>query len=97
VSTYEVICVNTEYPHDHIIRVGTGEHDAALASGIWTVEQVRAALAQGDTFFVEDDDGDKVNVRIYDCPKDDCVIKTIRTTADDIKDDNLLSLRTCNS
>jgi hypothetical protein len=93
---YRIVCVNTEHPHRHIIKAGTGD-EPALASQMWTVEEVRKAIADGDTFHtLSPSTGRSAEVYRDDCKIDECLVETIRSMTDDLADDNLLSLRQCN-
>src|SRR5712692_2687070 len=42
-ARYQVVCATKQHPHRHIVNVGTGTDDV-VASGIWTVGQVRQRL-----------------------------------------------------
>jgi len=66
-SDYRIVCVNTEHPHRHITRVGTGD-GPARASQMWTVAEVRKALADGDTFHtISPSTGRRATVYRDDC------------------------------
>jgi hypothetical protein len=94
-ATYRIVCVNTLHPHRHITHVGTG-NDAG-ANEQWTVEQVRAALRNGHRFYtVSPSTGLTADVRADDCRINGCTVKTIRSTADAVTDNNLDNLRICN-
>jgi ADP-ribosylglycohydrolase len=95
-AEYLIACVNTEHPHRHITKAGTGD-SLALASQMWTVAEVRTALKDGDTFYTFSvSKGRRASVYADDCKIDGCDVKTIRSTADGIADDNLDNLRQCN-
>jgi hypothetical protein len=94
-ATYRIVCVDTEYPHRHILAVGTGD-DPDAASARWTTAQVRSALADGDRFFtVSPSTEARAEVRRDDCPEPGCTFKTIRSDADAVTDNNLDNLRAC--
>ncbi len=94
-SSYQIVCVVTKYPHRHIEAVGTGVGDRADKS--WSVEEVRHAIASGDTFHTTSrSTGRHASVLIDNCNIDRCTVKTIRSTPDAIADNNLDHLRTCN-
>lgn len=94
-STYRIVCVDTEYPHRHILSVGTGT-DPNKASQKWTTAQVRQALADGDRFYTKSPStGAEADVHSDDCPEPGCSFKTIRSDADAVTDNNLDNLRGC--
>ncbi len=95
-ADYRIVCINTEHPHRHITRAGTG--NPARADEVWTVAQVRSKIAQGDTFHtISPSTGRRAEVRSGDCNVDGCTVKTIRSAADAIADNNLDNLRACNT
>ncbi len=94
-SAYQIVCVETEHPHRHITHVGTGA-DRAVADTRWTVTEVRRALANGDRFYtVSPSTGKTADVRADDCRYSGCTVKTIRSAADAVTDNNLDNLRVC--
>jgi hypothetical protein len=94
-SPYQIVCVNTEHPHRHITHVGTGA-SRDRASRRWTVAEVRTALRDGDVFYTySPSTGKTALVRADDCHVAGCVVKTIRSAADAVADNNLDNLRTC--
>jgi hypothetical protein len=94
-AAYRIVCVETEHPHRHITQVGTGS-DAGHANERWTVQQVRTALFNGDRFYtVSPSTGKTADVRPDDCPVTGCTVKTIRSKADAVPDNNLDNLRVC--
>jgi hypothetical protein len=94
-ATYRIVCVTTRHPHRHIVEVGTGI-DPDSPSRRWTVEEVRAAMADGDEFYTESRTTmRRAAVRADDCPFEDCTVKTLRSAADAVVDNNLESLQTC--
>jgi len=93
---YRIVCVLTEHPHRHITTAGTGELEHRATTS-WTVSEVRSAISSGDTFHtIGTSSGKRAEVRADDCRIDGCTIKTIRSAADAVKDNNLDNLRTCN-
>jgi hypothetical protein len=93
-ETYRIVCVDLAKPsrHEHILTVGMGA-DPDRADAKWAVEQVRAAIRNGDHFYTESlSTGDEAEVEPYDCG---CGVKTIRSTADAVTDNNLDNLRPC--
>ena len=95
-ADYWIVCVLTEHPHRHLVTVGTGklEHRATAA---WSVSEVRDAIAKGDSFHtISPSTGKRANVLADDCRIDGCTVKTLRSTADAVKDNNLDNLRKCN-
>jgi hypothetical protein len=94
-ADYQIVCVNTQHSHRHITNVGTG-NAASGYSRLWTVESVRAALDDGDTFYtVSPSRGTVAEVYPDDCPIDGCTVKTIRSRADKTADNNLDNLAGC--
>jgi len=94
-ADYRIVCVNTEHPHRHITNVGTG--NPAMADRMWTVAEVRAALAKGETFdTISPSTGKRAEVHADDCKEPDCTVKTIRSVGDTVTDNNLDNLRACN-
>jgi Protein of unknown function (DUF3892) len=96
-ATHRIVCTEQSSPgsygHGHILAVGTGS-DPAGADERWTVQQVRAAIADGTRFYtVSPSTGKVADVTRYDCW---CGIKTIRSTPDAVYDNNLDNLRLCN-
>jgi hypothetical protein len=95
-ADYRIVCVNTEHPHRHITNAGTGTNPAR-ADKVWTVTQVRSALDRGDTFHtISPSTGARAEVHADDCKIGGCIVKTIRSAADAIEDNNLDNLRQCN-
>jgi hypothetical protein len=96
-ASYRIVCVNTAHPHRHITNVGTGP-EPARASQIWAVTQVRSMMDKGDTFHtISPFTGRRAEVRADNCNIDGCVVRTIRSHSDAVKDNNLDSLRKCNT
>jgi hypothetical protein len=94
-AAYQIVCVETEHPHRHITRVGTGT-DPDSANKQWTVSEVRAALLDGDRFHtVSPSTGKTADVRADDCRINGCTVETIRSRADAVSDNNLDNLRVC--
>jgi hypothetical protein len=94
VSSSRIVCSELQNPtqHRHIIAVGTGS-DPNKADERWTVDQVRAAIRNGDRFYtVSPSTGKTANVEPYDCA---CGYKSIRSTDDAVRDNNLDYLRAC--
>jgi len=95
-ADYRIVCTDKSSKtkdHDHIVSVGIGDNPNKAGSK-QTVTQVRDALDNGDTFHtVSTSTSKKAYVEKLDCS---CGVKTIRTNADGIKDDNLDALRKCN-
>jgi Protein of unknown function (DUF3892) len=93
---YQIVCVNTEHPHRHIIRVGTG-HGSGLAERLWSVEEVRRALDENNAFFTVSPSTNRIAyVHVDDCPEPGCTVQTIQTYPDAVPDNNLDNLRECN-
>ena len=96
-SRYRIVCVESKYfekgKHDHLTRIGTGtESDSATRR--WTVDEVRTAIDNGDTFYTKSPStGREAGVEKFTCTV--CDFKTIRSAADRIQDNNLDNLRTC--
>lgn len=88
-DAYEIVCVNTAHEHEHITEVGTGTADEGW-DRLWSVAEVRDALAAGTRFYTVSPSTKKTaDVDIYDCDIDGCKIQTIRSTPDAIEDNNL--------
>jgi len=95
-ARYQVVCATKQHAHRHIVNVGTGTDDV-VASGIWTVGQVRQRLEKGDRFYTTDSMGREADVEPYTCRRDGCGIETVRTKADATTDNNLDQIRNCRS
>lgn len=55
-------------PHPHIVGVGTGErHD--WADMRWRLDQVLAAMEEGDVFYTQSAGGDTAEIETYVCPR----------------------------
>jgi Protein of unknown function (DUF3892) len=94
-AAYRIVCVNKEYTHSHITQVGTGTKPDEY-SRIWTVKEVREALESGDRFYtVSASTGKEADVRADNCHVNGCLIKTIRSTADAVTDNNLDNMVGC--
>jgi hypothetical protein len=94
-AAHRIVCVNTEHPHRHIVKVGTGT-TADKYSRIWTVKEVREALANGDRFYtVSPSTGKEADVKADDCKVGGCTVKTIRSKADAVTDNNLDNMGSC--
>lgn len=101
-ASYRIVCVKTEHAHRHIVSVGTGT-DAAKPTTTYTVTQVRNMIDNGDMFTTSDASGKTARVRKDDCGVTEkvggvdtkCTVKTIRSTADAVKDNNLDNLPVC--
>lgn len=94
-SSYQIVCVNTEYPHRHIVKVGTGT-TADKYTRTWTVKEVRDALEDGDRFYtVSPSTGKEADVKADTCKEPNCTVKTIRSTADAVTDNNLDNMSSC--
>jgi hypothetical protein len=94
-SDYRIVCVNTEHPHRHILKVGTGTK-ADQYSRTWTVKEVRDALEAGDRFYtVSPSTGKEADVRADTCKEPNCTVKTIRSKADAVTDNNLDNIGAC--
>jgi hypothetical protein len=96
-SDYRIVCVNTEHPHRHITHVGTGI-SASSYTQHWTVAEARNALARGDTFHtISPSTGKRADVHADTCDYANCDVKTLRSAADHIADNNLDNLPSCGS
>jgi hypothetical protein len=85
-AAYRIVCVNTEHPHRHIIKVGTGTTTDKYTQ-TWTVKEVREALENGDRFYtISPSAGKEANVKADDCKVGGCTVKTIRSNADAVAD-----------
>jgi hypothetical protein len=94
-SQYRIVCVNTEHPHSHITTVGTGI-TAESYSQTWTVDKVLEALEDGDRFYtISPSTGKEAEVKADTCKINGCSVKTLRSTADGVKDDNLDYMPNC--
>jgi hypothetical protein len=94
-ASYRIVCVETAHPHRHITHVGTGS-DPGRATNRWTVADVRSAIQRGHRFYtVSSSTGRTAEVEPYDYHYNGGVIRTIRSSADAIWDNNLDNLRAC--
>jgi len=95
-ADFRVVCATNERTHRHITHVGTGSD--AGATMYWTVDEVRRAINDGDTFYtISPSTGAFAVVEGATCGKDGCEVKTIRTVVDAISDNNLDNLPRCTS
>lgn len=95
-AVYRIVCVETEYPQQHITHVGTGS-DAGRATDRWTVGNVRSALRNGNRFYTySPSTGLYADVEPYDVWTGTHWVLTIRSTPDAVTDNNLDNLRVCN-
>lgn len=96
-SDYRIVCVNTEHPHRHIRQVGTGATTSSY-SKLWTIQEARTALANGDTFHtISPSTGARAVVSADTCHCANCDVKTLRSAADAITDNNLDNLPGCDT
>ena len=96
-ADYWIVCVNTEHPHRHITHVGTGTSTSTYTKR-WTVEEARIALARGDTFHtISPSTSRRAGVYADTCHYPNCEVKTLRSAADAITDNNLDNLPNCRS
>ena len=87
-TAYQVVCVETEEPHEGILAVGTSEDGGTRATARWSVAKVRAAIKKGHRFYtVSPSTGDEADVELYG--------DGIRTDPDAVTDNNLDNLRAC--
>lgn len=91
-TEYQVVCVTLLYPaqHRHIVGVGTADSYASLR---WTVDDVWSAIARGDRFYTSDSRGRRAQVDRWECHT--CGLRTLRTRADAVTDNNLDRLPQC--
>lgn len=94
-ATYRIVCVNTEHPHRHITHVGLGTTTASYERRL-TVAEVRSLIREGHRFYTQSPStGKAADVRPDDCRINGCTVKTIRSAADAIPDNNLDNLSVC--
>lgn len=94
-SPRRIVCVDTEHPHRHIVSVGLGT-DPVKVDYRMTVDEVRAAIEDGDTFYTVGSSSGKLTlVELDTCHFPNCTVETIKTNPDDEKDDNLDEMRPC--
>lgn len=94
-STYRIVCVETQHPHRHVHHVGTGT-DPGAATNRWDVMDVRAAIYRGNRFYTQSPStGRTADVEAYDFHYNGQTIRTIRSTPDCVADNNLDNLRVC--
>jgi hypothetical protein len=94
-ADYQILCVNTERPHRHIVSVGTGPAEGPVDQ-TWTVKGVRKALKNGDRFYTMGPKSHKTaDVRRCRCREPGCEVKTIRSENDAVRDNNLDNLAAC--
>jgi hypothetical protein len=92
---YRIVCVRTEHPHRHVVAVGTGD-EPGVADWRWPLDEVRRALAAGDSFYtVSPTTGRCAGVRIDRCKAAGCAARTIRSAQDAVEDNQLESLPPC--
>jgi hypothetical protein len=77
----QVVCVTTEEPHRHVVRVGIGG-SASAPFVTMSVEEVAYQIMGGQGFFTEAH-GQRSIVRRNTCPVAGCQTKTISSIEDD--------------
>lgn len=97
-ADYRIVCT-THSPVDepsrrtHIVAVGTGT-DPGHADIKWSLDDVLLAIRRGDRFYVKGERSARIAwVEPYVCSF--CRRTYIRTTPDDVTDNNLDNLRRC--
>ena len=94
-ASYRIVCVSTLHPHRHITDVGVG-NDSSQAEAMWSVEKVRSMIREGHRFITySPSTGKYADVRPDDCKYAGCTVKTIRSAADAVADNNLDNMRAC--
>jgi len=96
ITEYLIRCVNTQRPHHHVTSAEVQElsGDSYEDSKTFLVGTIRTKLAAGDRFNTYSPSTDKMaDVHSDTCPNDGCEVRTIRSDADAITDNNLDSLR----
>jgi hypothetical protein len=95
-ATYRIVCVTTKHAHRHITSVGVGTF-AGVLFHLFTVQQVRDKLDSGDTFYtISLSTGRRTEVKKDTCGVGGlCAVKTIRSKADAVRDNNLDFLSPC--
>lgn len=97
-SKHHIVCTNQTETHGHrghhhITAVGTGSHVGGMAKR-WTVQEVLAAMASGDTFYTVGETSQKAaEIEKYHCHV--CGGTHIRTKPDHVQDNNLDNLKQC--
>lgn len=97
-ASYRIVCTEQEpvtqpTTHAHIVAVGTG-NDPDSADKRWTLNQVLAAMDEGQTFYTQGKNSGKVaRVEKYRCQL--CRRTYIRSAPDAVQDNNLDNLRRC--
>lgn len=95
-SKFDIVCVarSGRGAHGHITAVGVKSQRKGSPTITLAVKAVRQMIRWSDVeFYSTDDEGDRVRVWRYSCR--DCGAKTIRTSPDDISDDNLSKKPVC--
>lgn len=95
-SQFDIVCVarSGSGAHGHITAVGVKGHRKGSPTITLPVKAVRQMIRWSDVeFYSTDDEGDRARVWRYSCR--DCGTKTIRTSPDDISDDNLSKKPVC--
>jgi hypothetical protein len=96
-ADYQILCVNTEHSHRHIIKVGTGP-ELGDVTKTWSVKKVRKAIKKGKHRFytVSPTTAKVADVRRWRCKQSGCgSVKTIRSEGDVVEDNNLDNLTPC--
>jgi Protein of unknown function (DUF3892) len=96
-ADYQILCVNTEHPHRHIVEVGTGP-ELGDVTKTWSVKKVRKAIKKGKHRFytLSPSTNKRANVGRWSCAKPGCgAVKTIRSEGDVVEDNNLDNLDPC--
>ena len=81
--------------HRHIVSFGIGGTAAAPRQTL-TVEEIRDAIAAGESFYTYSPSAQKVAfVHRANCEVPGCKVETIRSNGDAVADNNLDNLATC--
>lgn len=95
-ATYYVVCITKHPthtdPHNSIQYIGTNLSSTGTTnSKTWPLADVVKAIEAGDTFYCHDKKGDQVKCEVATHNGH----KYVKTKADGIKPDNLLSQKEC--
>ena len=90
-----IVSVTIEHTHRHIVSFGIGGTAAAPRQTL-TVEEIRDAIAAGESFYTYSPSAQKVAfVHRTTCEVPGCKVETIRSNGDAVADNNLDNLATC--
>ena len=92
-AEYRIVCADLQHPQRHIVRVGTAPA-SNRPTKMWSTEEVRHALAARAFFYTTSPSTRKRAAVFADtCRIPGCSVRTLRSAADAVRDNNLDNMR----